>query len=123
MNPNANEPEVNQPGSEETDSPAAKTDELLMQMTLEPRKQRDNSQKQSSLMAAENVADNINAYERQGKEAKKKNWKNTSKKLVLNLALGQIPNTSLSQENENLSSDEVVYDGPNTNTIRPKRRK
>ena len=74
-------------------------------------------------MAAENVADNINAYGRRGKEAKKKNWKNTSKKLVLNLALGQIPNTSLSQENKNLSSDEVVYDGPNTNTIRPKRRK
>lgn len=84
---------MNQPESGETEGPAAETDMLLMQMTLEPRNQQD-SQKQPSLMATENTVDSTNAYERREKEAGKELWENTRKKLALNSAPKQISNIS-----------------------------
>ena len=90
---------------------------------IEPRKHQDNSQKQHGLAATENVVDSINAYVKWGKKREKIIGRTQVKKLALNLALSPIPNTSSSQEKEILNSDEVVYGGPSTNIIRPKRRK
>lgn len=75
---------MNQPGLGETNGRAAEIDKLLMQMTLKPRNQQDNSQKQPSLVAAENAADSTNIYkggenkwEKSIEKTQVKNWRLT----------------------------------------------
>lgn len=92
-------------------------------MTLEPRKQQDKIQKQPSTAAVENIANNLNGYRKQKEEVRIENKEEMNFRVAPNLEPVLISNKSPSIDKGSLSPDEVVYNGLDIKTIRPKRRK